>query len=436
MGDLDLVIRDRLDRSSGELDLTRRGTTGFDLDRSLGDGADVENTEDGVFDFRQVQQFGQAFVHEVFITGRRHREGNASMVRARRDDGHQREHPFGHCLDELRKARGGRGDPGIGCVVEDHELGISSHLRLTVLPEVPGQCLCLRCSRTMLNYPLLYVEHLSDRDLALIAHATGSRESVGELRSRLHEDPTAVEDLLADEELFDAIFGSASEVTNVQVGITPFLVFGVLVNKVSRDLAEAAFIPEWVGSGQRLPVFDVETLRVFVDDGVRRYFLIEFLASFTKVASGSVWVKTRRGYRRRRFSELDPVSLAEMVDGLPAPQRAGGYRRLGDVSLFLCGVFPDHTSRNGIGEMARARLARSAGVDDELDLAGDEIRFFEVVGPSWYGKAIDSASIAVGVGPTYLRDVAERFTDARRFLNLLSDRYLHDFDTGLMHPVA
>lgn len=289
----------------------------------------------------------------------------------------------------------------------------------------------------MLNYPMLYVEHLSDRDLALIARATGSDESVDDLRARLHEDPTAVEGLLADEGLFESIFGAELDSPDIQVGITPFLVFGTLVNKVARDLAGAAFVPEWVGSGQRLPVFDVETLRVFVGDGIRRYFLIEFLASFTKVASGSVWVKTRRGYRRRRFSELDPVSLAEMVDNLPVQQRAGGYRRLGDVSLFLSGVFPDHTTRNSMGEMARARLARSAGVDDDLGLVdGDEIRFFEIVGSGWYGKAIDSASIAVGVGPVYLRDVADRFTDARRFLNFLSDRYLHRFDTGLMHPVA
>ncbi len=289
----------------------------------------------------------------------------------------------------------------------------------------------------MLNYPLLYVEHLSDRDLALIARATGSNESVVGLRSRLHEDPAKVEELLAEEALFETIFGSGTDSLGVHVGVTPFLVFGSLVNKVARDLAGAAFVPEWVGSGQRLPVFDVDTLRGFVGEGIRRYFLIEFLASFTKVASGSIWVQTRRGYRRRRFSELDPVSLAEMVDNLPLQQRAGGYRRLGDVSLFLSGIFPDHTTRNSMGELARARLARSAGVDEDLDLADrDEIRFFEIVGPSWYGKAIDSAAIAVGVGPTYLRDVADRFTDARRFLNFLSDRYLHRFDTGLMHPVA
>lgn len=288
----------------------------------------------------------------------------------------------------------------------------------------------------MLNYPLLYVEHLSDRDLALIARATGGQRSVAAMRLRLHEDPAEVEELLADQALFETIFGPGPDSLDVQMGITPFLVFGALVNRVARDLAEAAFVPEWVGSGQRLPVFDVDTLRGFIGDGVRRYFLIEFLASFTKVASGSVWVKTSRGYRRRRFSELDPVSLAEMVDSLPMQQRAGGYRRLGDVSLFLSGIFPDHTTRNSMGELARARLARSAGVYDLPFDDGDEIRFFEIVGSGWYGKASDSAANVVGVGPAYLRDVAERFTDARRFLNFLSDRYLHRFDTGLMHPVA
>lgn len=288
----------------------------------------------------------------------------------------------------------------------------------------------------MLNYPLLYVEHLSDRDLELVARAAGASETAGEIRSRLKSRPDSTNDLLSSEELFDLVFGDEST-KSMEVGVTPFLVFGVLVNKVARDLAETSFVPEWVGSGQRLPVFDVETLEDFIADGLRRYFVIEFLASFTKIASGAVWVRTNRGYRRRRFSELDPVSLAEMVDALPRDQRASGYRRLGDVSLFLSGVFPDHTTRNTLGEIARARLARSAGIDEAEALSDeDEIRFFEIVGPGWYGRAIDSASGSMGVGPDYLRDVAEHFTDARRFLNFLSDRYLHRFDTGLMNPVA
>lgn len=289
----------------------------------------------------------------------------------------------------------------------------------------------------MLNYPLLYVEHLSDRDLELIARVSGVREEPDEIRARLRHRPSAVDELLAADGLFEAIFGEEESSGVFHVGLSPFLVFGVLVNKVAKDLAETNFVPEWVGAGQRLPVFDVDTLREFVADGLRRYFLVEFLASFTKVASGAVWIRTNRGYRRRRFSELDPVSLAEMVDSLPPQQRAGGYRRLGDVSLFLSGIFPDHTTRNTLGEMARARLARSAGIDEDRALSDEgEVRFFEIVGPGWYGRAIEAASMVTGAGPEYLRDVAEHFTDARRVLNLLSDRYLHRFDTGFMHPVA
>lgn len=288
----------------------------------------------------------------------------------------------------------------------------------------------------MLNYPLLYVEHLSDRDLELVARAVGARDSAAEMRSRLKSRPDAANDLLSSEDLFEVIFGDR-RADSMEVGVTPFLVFGVLVNKVARDLAETSFVPEWVGAGQRLPVFDVDTLEDFIADGLRRYFVIEFLASFTKIASGAVWVRTSRGYRRRRFSELDPVSLAEMVDALPQHQRAAGYRRLGDVSLFLSGVFPDHTTRNTLGELARARLARSAGIEEsEAFSDDDEVRFFEIVGRGWYGRAIDSASVSTGVGPEYLRDVADHFTDARRFLNFLSDRYLHHFDTGLMNPVS
>ncbi len=287
----------------------------------------------------------------------------------------------------------------------------------------------------MLNYPLLYVEHLSDRDLDLVARVVGARKGTAQIRARLKDDADAADELLSSEELFETVFGERSAQTVFEVGISPFLVFGVLVNKVARDLEGASFVHEWVGAGQRLPVFDVETLRDFIADGLRRFFVIEFLASFTKVASGVIWVRTARGYRRRRYSELDPVGLVEVVDALPEGQRAAGYRRLGDVSLFLSGVFPDHTMRTALGELTRVRLARSAGVGDGDSLSEEDgVRFFEIVGPGWYDRAVDSAAASVGVGPEYLRDVAAHFIDARRFLNFLSDRYLHRFDTGLMHP--
>lgn len=69
------------------------------------------------------------------------------------------------------------------------------------------------------------------------------------------------------------------------------------------------------------------------------------------------------------------LGLAGMLDVLPESRHRALHRRLGDLSLFLAGVFPDHT-------------------------AGRAFRPIE--------------------------GVAERFVNARRALNLLADRHLFD----------
>lgn len=284
-----------------------------------------------------------------------------------------------------------------------------------------------------MNYALLYLEHLSEQDLELIARQAGRRDEPKALRAVLRDHPAIIEDALASPELFSAIFNENSE--EISPGVTPFLVFGALVHQTARDLDTASYVPEWTGPGRRLPVFDVNPLRDFLSSGANRFFLIELLASFVKVASGSFWVRTRKGYRRRRYSELDPVQLAEMVDLLPPRERPGGYRRLGDVVLFLSGVFPDHTATHPPAFPERERLVASAGVPAVTALAdGSDLRFHEIVGASWYRRAVESAELTMGRGPGVLLEVADHFSQARRFLNLLADRHLYRYDAGLMRP--
>ncbi|MGA7269936.1 MAG: hypothetical protein WB239_02580 [Acidimicrobiia bacterium] len=279
----------------------------------------------------------------------------------------------------------------------------------------------------------LYLEHLSDQDLDLIARVEGPRQGSRPLRARLRERPELIEGLLASPRLFEAVLGADPEELSPRSSL--FLVFGVLVHRTARDLGQAAYIPEWSGPGRRLPVFDVASLREFAGRGASRFFLIELLSSFVKVASGSVLVRTRRGYRRRRYSELDPVQLADMVGLLPPAQRPGGYRRLGDVTLFLSGVFPDHTATHPPTVRQRERLAASAGVPPVTALDdGSDLRFHEIVGANWYRQAATTASTFVGSGADYLLEVADQFPQARRFLNILADRYLYRYDTGLMYP--
>lgn len=285
----------------------------------------------------------------------------------------------------------------------------------------------------MLNYPLLFVDRLTEHDLEMLVALDDSAPDVVELRSRLTREPEAIEDLLADPRLYELIYETAE--IGMIAGVTPMFAFAVLVHRTMRDLGAASYVPEWVGAGERLPVFDVESLREFIDDMTRRYLISEFLSSFTRVASGSMWVRTARGYRRRRYSELDPVALAEMVESLPSGRRAAGYRRLGDVALFHTGIFPDHTARHPLSAMRQARLASLAGVGLD-DLVGvDYFRFLEKVGRVCYDRAASEPALPAQLHRS-LEDMAANFTRARRFLNYLADRYLHRVETGLMNPVA
>jgi hypothetical protein len=275
-----------------------------------------------------------------------------------------------------------------------------------------------------------YLEHLSDADLALLGGAAGSVPA-----ELLREDPALAERLLDDPRSFQAVFGGTGRADPL-LRASPFLVFALAIQRGAEDLREAAFVGEWAGPRRRLPVFDAASLRDFLVAPARRLFLAELLASYVHVASGSVMVQTRRGWRRQRFSELDPVRLAALLDVVPEAERAGIYRRLGDLALFLTGVFPDHTATRALAPVDAQRLLRHAGLEGpqarqsappaEPGRGSGGVALLERLGRRWYRLAYQSAPVRTA--PLRVVDeVAERFDQARRILNLVTDTYLFPF---------
>jgi hypothetical protein len=165
---------------------------------------------------------------------------------------------------------------------------------------------------------------------------------------------------------------------------------------------------------------------------MRRLFVTELLASFTHVVSGITWVRTRRGLRKQRFSELDPVRLAALLDVVGERERPGVYRRLGDVALFLTGVFPDHTESHRLGPIAEARLLRSGRLGVEAPRSdmlsepgkGGPVGLLERLGARWYHLASAMAAGPLTGTMNVVAEVADRFGEARRILNFMTDRYL------------
>src|SRR3989442_11312746 len=261
----------------------------------------------------------------------------------------------------------------------------------------------------------LYLDQLSDSDLELLASAADARADVG-------RDPTRLEALIDSPATFRLLFSVPGR--DPLLRGTPFLIFAVLIHRVGRDLRQGAFVEEWVGPRERVPVFDTAGLKDFGADPLRRFFLAQLLASYTNVASGSMLVKTSRGWRRRRFSELDPVRLIELAETVPQADRPSVYRRLGDLSLFLTGIFPDYAAERLVAERDRRQLERALGAADrERAERHDGIWLLEHLGRRAYRIAQHAADRGATMAAV-LAEVSENFAAARRVLNFLTDRYL------------
>src|SRR5262249_24931459 len=188
-----------------------------------------------------------------------------------------------------------------------------------------------------------YGGQLTDADLRLLASVAAGRAGTGPPAdgSWLRGDPAALLAVLEHPGTFDAVIGQDEAAAGWTGLASPFLVFAVFVQRAATELAAAGHVPERTGPRQRVPLFDAGALREVLAEPERRLFLAELLASFTRVASGRYRSRVGGRLRTRRFSELDPVRLAGLLEAVPRAERPGVYRRLGDVTLFLTGVFPD-----------------------------------------------------------------------------------------------
>src|SRR6516225_6988494 len=256
-----------------------------------------------------------------------------------------------------------------------------------------------------------YADHLTDADLGLLVSVSQDTDRPAGLTagaSWLRRRPEALPELIGDPGVFRAVFGPADAASPRAALASPFLIFAVAVHRAAAELESMDHVPERSGQRQRVPLFDAPELRDFLGAPARRLFLAELLGSFTRNTAGPYRAAAggRAGGRQarsargaRRFSELDLARMAGLLDAVPEAERAGVYRRLGDVALFLTGVFPDYAVAHALGPVSAARLPRAA-------------------------------RLAV------VAEVADRFRQARRVLNHIADRWLFPAGNPWFAPPA
>ncbi len=261
-------------------------------------------------------------------------------------------------------------------------------------------------------------DSFTTRDLATVAAAAGF-EGDGSLRAHLRLRPWAIHDILSDEAVFNTVMVRHDHPANV---VSPALLFSVIAHRVAVELAQSEYVEDWAGPNSRLPVFDVSPLREFLSDPGRVMFLVRLLESFVVPSLPPV-----------PADPLDLVDMASWVDVALPGDRAHLLRRLGDLALFQAGVFPDRVGSSPlpVGDAKKLGATLDLTADEVLDLCSATsmspgLDALDHLGAGWYGAAhresVDS--------PPVVSDVAQRFSSARRVLNVLSDRYLHQVETA------
>jgi hypothetical protein len=262
------------------------------------------------------------------------------------------------------------------------------------------------------------LESFSDRDAATLAGVAGYG-SADELRASVRLRPWVVHDLLEEDEVFAMVMERHGHPANV---VSPALLFAVLAHRVARELRAADYVHDWAGPRSRLPVFDVEPLHEFLADPGRLSFLVRLLTSFVAPEPAPV-----------PANPMDLIDLAGWVDAALPDDRVTLLRRLGDLALFLAGVFPDRVGSAPLMPVDAQRLGKT------LEMSADEIlglcsvtslaprlEAFDTLGAAWYTAVRHAAPSQ----PPVVSDIASRFSSARRVLNVLSDRYLNDIQPG------
>lgn len=321
-----------------------------------------------------------------------------------------------------------------------------------------------------------YLEHLTEADLAALVHADEVSVAEAEARVRaLRSQPALLLDVLDRPAVSAGLLNLASADAGQRFTfISPFLVFAAALHRVAADLRGSGYVPERTAPGLRVPVFDGPQLASYLAAPVHRLFLAELLASFARSSSGVIVTRTPQGVRRRRWSDLDFGRLVMLLEAVPDADRPPVWRRLGDLALFLMGVFPASAERLMTGRLEPARLARLTGLAAPPESAG-AAELTEWLGAGWYrlaarrtnsaaagsaatttvvaaqavasrpaGQAQDApgtGTVTVGTVSSAgaataqtLLDIAEHMHQARRVLNAVTDRYLFPVTTGWFTP--
>jgi hypothetical protein len=232
------------------------------------------------------------------------------------------------------------------------------------------------------------------------------------IAERLQADEARLETMLDDEQLVRRIMGEK----NILLQISPWLFFTLLLRRTWRDLEREAFTVEQ-RSRQKVVLFDADQVVQLLAQAPVRDYLATMLASFTRVESVTMLVEVKKGrWRGYRTHEFDIEGMSRYSQTLDEPFRFAPYKRIGDVCLFLSGMFPEAINR-------QARSPQS-GRSRQRGSIFQKMEDYEAYGRAFYRVAAEHEQARRESVDEVLAILSENFILAEKPLAFLTSRYL------------
>ena len=272
----------------------------------------------------------------------------------------------------------------------------------------------------MLNQKPVYLD-FTDGDLDfLVSIVLPGLSNALSVRVAIRNDPAYRKAIVSDERVFFQVINDKESFLK----ISPSLYFEVLLRRAQKDLISSSYTIEREGRGN-IPVFDTGKVAGFLDTPNMLEYLANMLASFTRIRSFVVPVRVRKGIRRRvRYNDMDVDSLIDFAARADESERFSYYKRIGDVCLFLTGLFRDSTysqKSHGGSNFQSGTYPRTTFVRKRRR----SVEEYESEGRRFYRLAEEHPTASVLELTDVFSVLRDEFSAARKPLAFLSARYLH-----------
>ena len=272
----------------------------------------------------------------------------------------------------------------------------------------------------MLNQKPVYLDFTVGDLEFLVSIVLPGLSNALSVREAIRNDPAYRKAIVSDERVFSQVINDKESFLK----ISPSLYFEVLLRRAQKDLISSSYTIEREGRGN-IPVFDTGKVAGFLDTPNMLEYLANMLASFTRIRSFVVPVRVRKGIRRRvRYNDMDVDSLIDFAARADESERFSYYKRIGDVCLFLTGLFRDSTysQKSHVGSNFQSGTYPRTTFVRKRRRSVEE---YESEGRRFYRLAEEHPTASVLELTDVFSVLRDEFSAARKPLAFLAARYLH-----------